>query len=50
MTARLEMPRRSWVQQIMGMPVSVHLRGPDVRTAASVARAVEARNCARSTA
>jgi thiamine biosynthesis lipoprotein len=23
-------PRRAWVEQIMGLPVSVHLRGPDV--------------------
>jgi FAD:protein FMN transferase len=23
-------PRRAWVQQIMGLPVSIHLRGPDL--------------------
>jgi thiamine biosynthesis lipoprotein len=27
--------RRAWVEQIMGMPVSIHLRGPDVRGAAA---------------
>jgi FAD:protein FMN transferase len=45
-------PRRAWVEQIMGLPVSVHLRGPDVagtvvtdRVAAFFAelRAVDAR-------
>jgi len=25
------MTRRAWVEQIMGLPVSIHLRGPDVR-------------------
>src|SRR4051795_2802373 len=25
------LPRRSWVRQIMGMPVSVHVRGPAAR-------------------
>jgi thiamine biosynthesis lipoprotein len=25
--------RRAWVEQVMGMPVSIHLRGPDVRGA-----------------
>jgi thiamine biosynthesis lipoprotein len=25
------MSRRAWVEQVMGMPVSIHLRGPDVR-------------------
>jgi thiamine biosynthesis lipoprotein len=29
-----DLPRRAWVEQIMGLPVSVHLRGPDVQTAA----------------
>jgi thiamine biosynthesis lipoprotein len=24
--------RRAWVEQVMGLPVSVHLRGPDVRS------------------
>lgn len=31
-SATADAPRRSWVQQIMGMPVSVHLRGDTVRT------------------
>lgn len=26
------MPRRAWVEQVMGLPFSLHLRGPDVRT------------------
>lgn len=26
-----EQPRRAWVEQIMGMPISVHVRGPLVR-------------------
>lgn len=30
MTPGVVVPRRSWVAQIMGMPISVHLRGPDV--------------------
>jgi thiamine biosynthesis lipoprotein len=34
-------PRRAWVERIMGLPVSVHLRGPDVGSAA-VAGRVEA--------
>ena len=25
------MSRRAWVEQVMGMPVSIHLRGPEVR-------------------
>jgi thiamine biosynthesis lipoprotein len=25
-------PRRAWVEQVMGLPVSIHLRGPSVRT------------------
>lgn len=24
-----DVPRRAWVEQIMGMPISIHLRGPD---------------------
>jgi thiamine biosynthesis lipoprotein len=24
-------PRRAWVEQIMGMPISIHLRSPDIR-------------------
>jgi FAD:protein FMN transferase len=24
------LPRRAWVEQIMGMPISIHLRGPDL--------------------
>jgi len=27
------MPRRAWVEQVMGLPVSIHLRGPGVREA-----------------
>jgi thiamine biosynthesis lipoprotein len=27
----LTMPRRAWVEQVMGLPVSIHLRGPAVR-------------------
>ena len=27
------MSRRAWVEQVMGMPVSIHLRGPEVRGA-----------------
>ncbi|WP_345155173.1 FAD:protein FMN transferase [Micromonospora maritima] len=30
--------RRAWVEQVMGLPVSVHLRGPRVRTEAVVRR------------
>jgi len=30
-------PRRAWVEQIMGMPISVHLRGPGVGGAAASA-------------
>jgi FAD:protein FMN transferase len=29
-TAAAALPRRAWVEQVMGLPVSVHLRGPDV--------------------
>ena len=29
--ATLTMPRRAWVEQVMGLPVSIHLRGPGVR-------------------
>ncbi|WP_146167889.1 FAD:protein FMN transferase, partial [Micromonospora sp. MH33] len=35
-----EPDRRAWVVQVMGLPVSVHLRGPGVRTDA-VAERVE---------
>ncbi|WP_319458714.1 FAD:protein FMN transferase [Micromonospora sp. RTP1Z1] len=35
-----ELDRRAWVMQVMGLPVSVHLRGPQVRTDA-VAERVE---------
>jgi thiamine biosynthesis lipoprotein len=28
------LPRRAWVEQIMGLPISVHLRGPDLAGAA----------------
>jgi thiamine biosynthesis lipoprotein len=34
-------PRRAWVEQIMGLPISVHLRGPAV-TSADVERQVSA--------
>lgn len=27
--AAADLPRKAWVEQIMGMPISVHLRGPD---------------------
>jgi len=30
--------RRAWVEQVMGMPVSIHLRGPGVRSAEAEAR------------
>ena len=30
MTTTAVPPRRAWIEQIMGLPVSVHLRGPDV--------------------
>ena len=29
--ATLTMPRRAWVEQVMGLPISIHLRGPAVR-------------------
>ncbi|GAA1650251.1 FAD:protein FMN transferase [Catellatospora bangladeshensis] len=35
------LPRRAWVEQLMGMPVSLHLRGPGL-AAPPVAAAVEA--------
>jgi FAD:protein FMN transferase len=28
----LTMPRRAWVEQVMGLPISIHLRGPSVRS------------------
>ena len=34
-------PQRAWVEQIMGMPISLHVRGPQARSA-EVAAAVEA--------
>jgi len=34
--------RRSWVEQVMGLPVSVLVRGPGVRTRPDVAAAVQA--------
>jgi len=34
-------PRRAWVEQLMGMPVSIHVRGPRAHDA-DVARTVEA--------
>jgi thiamine biosynthesis lipoprotein len=30
MTAAVDTPRRAWVEHIMGLPISVHLRGPDL--------------------
>ncbi len=41
MTTGVAVDRRSWVQQIMGMPVSVHVRGPGVRTDPHVASLVD---------
>ncbi|MEH0846142.1 FAD:protein FMN transferase [Micromonospora sp. CPCC 205711] len=38
MNPALEQDRRAWVVQVMGLPVSVHLRGPDVHTDAVAAR------------
>ncbi|MGV1008813.1 MAG: FAD:protein FMN transferase [Dermatophilaceae bacterium] len=35
------MSRRAWVEQVMGLPVSIHLRGPDIADA-DVQRAVAA--------
>ncbi len=32
------MSRRAWVEQVMGLPVSIHLRGPDVRGSGGRAR------------
>ena len=32
-----DQPRRAWVEQIMGMPISVHVRGPLAREEAGVA-------------
>ncbi|MFC0003312.1 FAD:protein FMN transferase [Micromonospora siamensis] len=40
MNLTVEPDRRAWVVQVMGLPVSVHLRGPEVRTDA-VAQRVE---------
>ncbi|SCF41317.1 FAD:protein FMN transferase [Micromonospora mirobrigensis] len=40
MNLTVEIDRRAWVVQVMGLPVSVHLRGPEVRTDA-VAERVE---------
>jgi thiamine biosynthesis lipoprotein len=39
---RPEQPRRAWVEQVMGMPVSFHVRGPDARDGEQVAAAVHA--------
>ncbi len=38
---RVGLPRKAWVRQLMGMPISIHLRGGGVESE-SVARAVEA--------
>ncbi|HEX2809256.1 MAG TPA: FAD:protein FMN transferase [Kineosporiaceae bacterium] len=37
-----DLPRRAWVEQVMGMPVSIHVRGPLARDGAeqAVARAI----------
>ena len=40
MKLTMDLDRRAWVVQVMGLPVSVHLRGPQVRTDA-VAERVE---------
>jgi len=40
-TAGVATGQRAWVEQIMGMPVSIHLRGADLRCAA-VEEVVEA--------
>lgn len=42
--AEADPPRRAWVEQIMGMPISIHLRGPGCRDATDpvVAAAVAA--------
>jgi thiamine biosynthesis lipoprotein len=37
-TAAVSTERRAWVQQVMGMPVSVHLRGAGSRSATAEAR------------
>ena len=42
MTAPVVAERRAWVEQVMGMPVSVHLRGPGSRSAAARARVAAA--------
>lgn len=38
---KVGLPRKAWVRQLMGMPISIHLRGGGVESE-SVARAVEA--------
>jgi thiamine biosynthesis lipoprotein len=35
-----EQPRRAWVEQVMGMSVSFHVRGPLARTEGMVGEAV----------
>lgn len=40
MTVTTAVPRRAWVEQIMGLPISIHLRGDDP-TAARVERHVD---------
>jgi FAD:protein FMN transferase len=35
MSAATTIPRRAWVEQIMGLPISIHLRGFDVGSASS---------------
>ena len=42
LTSDLDVPRRAFVAQIMGLPISLHLRGPGVRTPAVEAGSVAA--------
>ena len=37
MVTATKTPRRAWVEQIMGLPISIHLRGDDVRSEATEA-------------
>ena len=43
------MSRRAWVQQIMGMPISIHLRGDDVDSPVVGAGVAEAFDLLRET-
>ncbi len=40
-TTTLATGRRAWVEQVMGMPVSLHLRGPDLESPAVTATVAE---------